>query len=192
MKLSIAIAVASLVLLGLVAVGTMTGLIPRATSGKTNAPVTPLIQSSNRAHEISIAHCDAQAAHPDDPEKEDMHGVTDENLQSAKAIQACQEAVKISPSVARLRFQLGRGYWKAERYEEAVEAFVEAGRNGHGGALAYLGDATLYGVAGLGPDPELARNLYQNAAKAGFKPAKAVAVEIVAGAKPVAAQAGVR
>jgi TPR repeat protein len=201
LKILIAIALVSLALFALISVGTMTGLIPRATSDKNKAPVTPLVaakavagqsQSPNRAQEMSIANCDALAAHPDDPEKEDMQGVTDEDLQGEKAILACQEAVKISPAVARLQFQLGRGYWKTERYEEAVEAFVEAGKNGHGGALAYLGDATLYGVAGLGPDPELARDLYQNAAKAGFKPARAVAAEIVAGAKPVATRAGVR
>jgi tetratricopeptide (TPR) repeat protein len=127
-----------------------------------------------------VAACDALAAHRDDPRKTGT-GMADEYINTARAIAACDQAVKAEPKSARLWFQLGRAYWAAERFEEAIEKFVESAQMGHGGALAYLGDATLYGVGGLEPDPETAKGLYEQAAKAGFKPAAELAAEIVAG-----------
>jgi hypothetical protein len=130
-----------------------------------------------------VANCDRLAAHRDDPQKTGSPGVADEEIDTAKAIAACGAAAKGSPKTARLRFQLARAYWAAERFEDAIEEFIGAGELEHGGALAYLGDAALYGVAGLDPDPETAKGLYQQAADAGFKPAAALAAEIVAGVK---------
>jgi hypothetical protein len=127
-----------------------------------------------------VAACDALAAHRDDPRKTGT-GMADEYIDTARAIAACDQAVKAEPKSARLWFQLGRAYWAAERFEEAIEKFVESAQMGHGGALAYLGDATLYGVGGLEPDPETAKGLYEQAAKAGFKPAADLAVDIVVG-----------
>jgi TPR repeat protein len=137
----------------------------------------------------TVRDCDTLAAHANDPEKAAVKGVADEAIDTAKAIEACGAAVKANPQSGRLLFQLGRAYWTAERYEEAIETFLEAGELGHGGALAYLGDAILYGVGDLDPDPETAKSLYQRAADAGFTPAAALAAEIVAGAEPVRDQA---
>jgi hypothetical protein len=128
-----------------------------------------------------VKDCDALAAHPADPQRNGAQGREDENIHAEKAMAACKAAVEQDPQNARLLFQLGRSYWVGERFEEAIEAFLEAGEQGHGGALAYLGDATLYGVADLDPDPEEAKNLYNKAAVAGFMPASSLSGEIVAG-----------
>lgn len=147
------------------------------------APVSAPALSGN-----AVQDCDAYAAHPDDPERNGARGVEDDGVSAEKAIEVCKAAVEQNPQNGRLLFQLGRAYWAGERFEEAVETFLEAGEQGHGGALAYLGDATLYGVAGMDADPEEARKLYQRAAAAGFKPAAALSDEIVAGVKAVKLQ----
>ena len=133
-----------------------------------------------------VAMCDANAAHGDDPQRTGTAAVADERINAELAMQWCSAAVKAEPKIARLWFQLGRAYWAAERFEEAIETFVESAKMGHGGALAYLGDATLYGVGGLEPNPEMAKGLYEQAAKAGFKPAAELAAEIVAGVEAIA------
>ncbi len=127
--------------------------------------------------------CDAYAAHAADPQRNGSPGVEDDNIPTDQAIPECTKAVEQDPQNSRLLFQLGRSYWVAGQYEEAIERFIAAGELGHGGALAYLGDATLYGVAEIESDPEEARKLYQRAADAGFAPAAATASEIVAGVK---------
>jgi tetratricopeptide (TPR) repeat protein len=144
------------------------------------APVSAPVLSGN-----SVQDCDAYAAHPDDPERNGARSVEDDSINAEKAIAVCKAAVEQNPQSGRLLFQLGRAYWAGERFEDAIEAFLEAGEQGHGGALAYLGDATLYGVAGMDADPEEAKKLYQRASAAGFKPAAALADEIVAGVKAV-------
>jgi tetratricopeptide (TPR) repeat protein len=125
--------------------------------------------------------CDALAAHPSDPARTAEKGISDDDLDAGKVIEACTQAVKEAPERPRLWFQLARGYLKADRYEEALEALVVAAEHDHGGALAYLGDATLYGAAGLEPDPAIAKKLYQRAADSGFSPASAIAAAIIEG-----------
>lgn len=152
---------------------------PDVASTSQTAPIAPPVAQAN-----SLAQCDSLAAHPADPARaKHVRGHDDDHLDAANVIKSCGEAVNLHPDLARLHFQLGRGYWAADRYEEAIESFVAAGEMGHGGALAYLGDAALYGVAGLDPDPETAKGLFQRATKAGFKPAAAAASEIVAGVR---------
>jgi tetratricopeptide (TPR) repeat protein len=167
-KVSVAI-----LLLGLVTIG-----CSRESAGPSTA--------AKVAASPDVSACDSLAAHPDDPQKSDVPGVEDAKIDADKAIEACAKAAETNPDVARLQFQLGRAYWVAERYEEAIETLIEAAELGHGGALAYLGDAALYGAAGLDPDPETAKGLYEQAAAAGFKPAAALAADIVAGATPAA------
>nr|WP_281720393.1 hypothetical protein [Nitrosomonas nitrosa] len=132
----------------------------------------------------TAAECNTLAAHPDDPEKEIDGGVPDEDINADMAVEACKDALDEHPNDPLYQFQVGRAYWANQRYDEAIESFVLAAEQDHGGALAYLGDAVLYGVADLDPDPGFAKLLYTRAAEEGFEPAAALADEIEVDPKP--------
>lgn len=133
-----------------------------------------------------IPQCDAFAAHPADPERpDDVRGVPDESVDVAQAIAACAMAVRFDPDEPRLKFQLARALIFAERLADAVELLGDAAQEEHGASLAYLGDLVLYGpFAGDEADPAKAQRLYERAAEEGFAPARALAADIVADAKP--------
>lgn len=120
--------------------------------------------------------CDRYAAHPADPTLPDQSGlgVSDEALDAESAIKVCQSVAGEQPDVPRFKFQLGRALMKADRIEDAIEQFVSAAEQGHGGALAYLGDLHLGGAPGIEADPVLARSLFEKAVEAGFMPAKTI------------------
>ena len=120
-----------------------------------------------------IHRCDVLAAHPDDPEAV-ARGVTNENLNASVVISSCNEAIKIDAHTPRLRFQVARGFLKAEQFEAAIEMLIPAAQQGHGGALAYLADLLLDGAAGIEANPGLAESLYQKAVASGFMPAKTI------------------
>lgn len=132
----------------------------------------------------SLAECDDAAIHPDDPEKpNDIRGVADDALDTSRALAACEEALRFAPDIPRLKFQLARAYLLYDKPVEGVELMTEAAEAGHGPAIAALGDFALYGVLDDEPDPETAKSLYQQAARAGFKPAEKLAAAIVADPK---------
>lgn len=120
--------------------------------------------------------CDRYAAHPADPTLPTQSGlgVSDEDLDAESAIKVCQSAAGEQPDVPRFKFQLGRALMKADRIEDAIELFVAAAEQGHGGALAYLGDLHLGDAPGIEADPVLARSLFEKAVEAGFTPAKTI------------------
>lgn len=128
----------------------------------------------------AAAECSALAAHPDDPEKDTSTGVPDEDINADMAREACSDAIAEHPDDPVYRFQLARAYWKSEQFAVAIESLLTAAEDDHGGALAYLADAVLYGLGGLEVDPELAKQLYTRAAEEGFEPAAAVAQQIEA------------
>jgi len=136
-------------------------------SSAPSIPEAPVIEGE------PVAACDGLAAHPDDPEAV-RPGVTDEALVARSVLIACEAAVRDAKETPRLRFQLARGYLKADRTEDAVEQLVSAAEQGHGGALAYLGDLYLHGAPGIEADPSVAHGLYQNALASGFAPAEAL------------------
>lgn len=121
----------------------------------------------------TVLPCDSMAAYPEDPEAV-ATGIDDEQLDAQAVITACREAVQLDDKTPRLRFQLARGYLKADRFEEAIEQILIAAGEGHGGALAYLADLTIEGAPGIAPDLIVARMLYQKAVESGFTPAAAV------------------
>lgn len=120
-----------------------------------------------------IRQCDERGAHPDDPEAV-VKGIADDRLDQNSVIAACEAAVRTDKDTPRLRFQLARGYLKADRFEDAIEQLVPAAEQGHGGALAYLADFHVTGAPGIEADPALAHTLYEKAVASGFTPAKAV------------------
>lgn len=142
----------------------------------TNAP-SASTPTPEAAKQVDGVHpCDQAAGHPADPSLPSQPGlgVDDNALDAPKAITLCQNAIAAYPNVPRFKFQLGRAYLKADRFEESVEQFVAAAEQTHGGALAYLADLHLDGAPGIESNPNLALSLYQKASEAGFAPAKAV------------------
>ena len=117
--------------------------------------------------------CDTYAGHPKDKGRVvGIAGVTDEKIVPATAITACTEAVKRSPKTARYQFQLGRAYWAADRYPEALDAFLKAEEMDYAPAYFYIGMAYEDGlIEGEQPDLETARDMYMVAASEGFEPA---------------------
>lgn len=150
---------------------------PVAQAATAQAPVAAAASTPRRE---SIAECDTLAAHPDDPEKpKGIAGVADDDIHAGHALTACEEAIQAEPGNSRLKFQLARAYLLYDKPSEAVELLIEAAEEGHGAAIASLADLVLYGALDGEPDPETAKSLYQQAARAGFKPADKLAAEIV-------------
>lgn len=119
----------------------------------------------------SPAACDDLAAHPEDKNRKGA-GVADEKIVSGPAIEKCALAVKQSPNVARFHFQLGRAFWMAKRYDDALDAFLKAEEKNYAPAYFYLAQAYEQGlIKGEQADPATARNLYMIAAAEGFEPA---------------------
>lgn len=137
------------------------------------APSTPsTTKKTTTQPKIPVkATCDGLAAHPEDKGSTGA-GVADEKIVSGPAIEKCSQAVRQSPNVARLHFQLGRAYWAAKRYDEALDAFLKAEEMEYAPAYFYLGQAYEQGlIEGEKADPAAARNLYMIAASEGFEPA---------------------
>jgi len=117
------------------------------------------------------ATCDSLAAHPDDKGRVGT-GVADEKLVAAAVIQKCTLALEQNPDEARFYFQLGRGYWKAQKYDDALDAFLKAEEMKYIPAYFYLGQAYEKGlIAGEKADTATAKNLYVIAASEEFTPA---------------------
>lgn len=123
------------------------------------------------ARQSGKATCDGLAAHPEDKGRTGP-GVADEKIVPGPAIEKCTAAVQQSPEVARFQFQLGRAYWAAKRYDEALDTFLKAEEMEYAPAYFYLGLAYEQGlIEGQKADAAAARNLYMIAAAEGFEPA---------------------
>ncbi|MEL7013568.1 MAG: hypothetical protein AAFO72_09835 [Pseudomonadota bacterium] len=135
--------------------------------GLSVAPSSPLF-----AEEYQETHlCDDFAAHPADPNRW-AAGVDDVDIIPGPAVKHCRDAVKRHPDTARFHFQLGRALWANNRMEDGLQSFLHVEETfQYGPAYAYLGDAYMYGIAGLDVDPELAITLYQVSEEEGFAPA---------------------
>jgi tetratricopeptide (TPR) repeat protein len=122
---------------------------------------------------LKDATCDSLAGHPEDKGRlRTVTGVADEKILSHLAIEKCSQAVRQSPTMARFHFQLGRAYWAAKRYDEALDAFLKAEEMEYAPAYFYLGQAYEQGlIEGEKADPAAAQNLYMIAASEGFEPA---------------------
>ena len=128
-----------------------------------------VVLCATSAHAYEDVHrCDEVAAHPDDPERW-AEGVADADLIPAPAARFCSAAVAEHADAPRFRFQLARAHWVAKHYDDAIPLFIDvAERYDYPIAWTYL---ALAADAGLGPmarNPELARQMAERAASAGF------------------------
>lgn len=128
-------------------------------------PTTPSLAEYQEVHP-----CDEVAAHPYDKQKWGK-GVTDQDLAPPRAIKQCTDALKQYPDTPRFHFQLGRALWLLQKFDEAVGHFAVAAEKGHAAAHAFVGEAYLTGLGGLGTNPERAIQSYEIAARGGFDPA---------------------
>jgi hypothetical protein len=123
------------------------------------------------AHEEIVAKCDAQASHPQDTDRRSK-GVADDQLVPGAAIEACERAARASPDLARVWFELGRGYWMANRDSDAFAAFVRAAKSNYAPAMKYIGDAYLEGrglPSGEDQDVQIALQWYKKSNDGGFR-----------------------
>ena len=133
--------------------------------------------------------CDRLAAHPDDPSiPHGVKGVTEDDLDPEAAADACMELAERNPD-PRYKFQLGRALYAAQMYSEAAEYLGQAARDGHAGAKAYLADLYQEGY-GVRADSDRARELYEQASKAGFQPAGEVLASLVTAPNQMSAPKG--
>ena len=115
----------------------------------------------------AAAACARLAASPYDPKAAAGAGVELDAIDAPKAIEACTQATAASPKDARLRFNLGRAYERAERYDEALAAYMAAGNGGFG--LAWNNVGLLYeNGTGVEQDDAKAMQFYGKADAAGI------------------------
>ena len=94
---------------------------------------------TGKADAKGATECDTLAADPADPKKL-ADGVAQENIASARALEACIAALEQDPANARLRFQLGRALLAAGAEKEAKAHLEKAAIDGHAASSAALGD----------------------------------------------------
>jgi uncharacterized protein len=131
-------------------------------------PVMLLTPSASFADTASdTAACDALAAHPDDLKKpEGVAGVTFVDLKLDAAIAACEIAIKSNPDSPRIKYQLARVYFLANRDPNLTLKIGEsAAQTGYPIAIDLL--ARFHEYDGIFPDAALAGGLYCKAFEAG-------------------------
>jgi len=96
---------------------------------------------------VSAQDCDRLAAHPADLALPlNVSGVPFQEIDAGRAIEACELALAAKAGDARYQFQLARSLHKAERVEEAVTYYQQAGLQGHPLAQKSLGFAYANGL----------------------------------------------
>lgn len=91
------------------------------------------------AQAVRVTACDILTAHPDDRQRvSDPVSITERD--AARALPACEEALRTDPNNARLRYQLGLALDTARRFTESFAAYQQAAQAGYvaaGHALAW-------------------------------------------------------
>jgi len=127
----------------------------------------PLAQIRLAALEPKVTECDLLAAHPFDQQKNpEVSGVKIQFLNTTLATRACERAVEDFPEALRFPLQLGRGYEKAKRYDEAHRLYLKAAELGNAQAMHNLGFQYATGQ-GAPRDYALARKWFSEAAALG-------------------------
>jgi len=119
------------------------------------------------AIEPKVTECDLLAAHPlDQLRSPEVTGVSIQLLNSILATHACEHAVADYPEAPRFPLQLGRGYEKAKRYEEAHRWYARGADLGNAQAMHNLGFQFATGQ-GVRRDYAEARKWFARAAALG-------------------------
>jgi TPR repeat protein len=110
-------------------------------------------------------NCDAYSASPLDSERV-ADGVAVEKINPDLAVPACESALRQYPSSARLNFQLGRAYYKANNFDAALKQYLKAAEQNHPLAQTNLGKMYEKGE-GVAKDDAQAVSWYRRAAEQG-------------------------
>jgi tetratricopeptide (TPR) repeat protein len=129
-----------------------------------------LFSIPNCSNSAPITDCDKLAASPTDPQRK-TPGVLPDDIDSVAAIPACITAVHQYPNDARLNFQLGRAYYKAQKFKTAADEFKIAAEKGYAAAQFNLGLMYEYGQ-GVSQNYGEALIWYRKAAEQGDENAK--------------------
>jgi tetratricopeptide (TPR) repeat protein len=113
----------------------------------------------------AVAECHRLAAFPEDQDRK-AESVSYGALDGAAVIAACQKAVEANPGDGRLLAQLGRGFDKEQKGQEAIAAFEEAIERGFVPAWTALGELYQYGD-GVEPDAARAAECFRKGGEAG-------------------------
>ncbi len=92
--------------------------------------------------QAQVTSCDRLAAHPDDPDKTGS-GVSQNELDAARAIAACDSDLRADPKNPRLAYQLGRALFSAGQSETARRQFAASAAAGYRQAQFMLGFLAL-------------------------------------------------
>lgn len=127
--------------------------------------------STTQTEAAKVQPCDELAAAPDDADKHPkVAGVTLEKIVAADAVAACADAVNRFPTISRFPYQLGRAFFAAQNYDDALTNYKKAFELGSVRALFTLGTTYDRGD-GVERDPVRARFYYEIAAQRKFAPA---------------------
>lgn len=129
-----------------------------------------LVENSN-----SIRYpCDIYAAHPKDKGKPYyIPGFSDNELSSNldAALEACISGLENDPDNTRFTFQLGRGLYLSEVYDEARTYLEQAASKNYAPAIFYLALMQMDNQGGLSGGIDKAITVFEQAANGGFGPA---------------------
>ena len=140
-------------------------LAPAAPPVQTAAALTPQAVQMPAPGHAPVDECDRLAADANNPDSV-APAVDYETLDPAKAIPACEAAVRAYPNERRFGFQLGRAYHHAKKYDLAKQQFETLSNNGYPIATSYL--AFLYAQGnGVEKDEGKALSLVRQAADSG-------------------------
>ncbi|MGH6827215.1 tetratricopeptide repeat protein, partial [Methyloceanibacter sp.] len=140
--------------------------VPSSPPVETAAALTPQAVQGPASGHAPIHDCDRLAAHPDNPDSAIAAGVDFGKVDTARAIPACEEAVRAHPGERRFSFQLARAYVEAKKFELAKPLLETLSKDGYPIATTYLG--FLYaGGNGVAKDEPEGLRLFRQAAEAG-------------------------
>jgi hypothetical protein len=139
-------------------------------SSPSQSVVTARLASVSAEDDTPVTECDTHAASPLDPHRKTV-GIPEDKIDPALAIPACASAVGVFPDSARLKYQLGRAYWKPNNFAEAITWFRRAAEYHYAPAQAMLGYMFQFGQ-GVSQSDREALFWYSKAANLGFAPAQ--------------------
>ena len=133
---------------------------------QTAATLTPQAVQGPAAGHAPVHECDRLAADPDDPDSVVKGVEIGDTINAARAIPACEEAVRLYPQERRFSFQLARAQAHANHPELAEPVLQALDKDGYAIAGAYLGFLYASGT-GVAKDEAEAVRLFREGADAG-------------------------
>jgi hypothetical protein len=126
------------------------------------------IQTYKRdAYDRTVTACDQLAGHPSDPERVLPGGITRDEMDKDRAIDACHDALAKDPDNPRLNYQLARAYGYSGRHEEGDLYRMKAVQAGYPQSLFVFGYIRIEGWDGRPKDPCYGGELVRRSAHAG-------------------------